>query len=327
MSKKYLIGIDLGGTKISGAISDLNGKVVYKKTVDTLTIEGPVKVAERITSLIKYIIGHINALSDEVAGIGIASPGPLDIEKGIIIKTANLPFKDYPLIEFIESGTGIKGYLENDANAAALGELQFGAGKGFRNFIYITVSTGIGGGIVINGDIYHGNTGNAGEFGHTTINPDGEKCNCGNYGCWETTSSGTAIARIANERLKNDMSSILHGFEKVTSKEVFESAALGDKLSAEVIDYCTGFLGIGVANLVNIFDPELVIIGGGVAKAGNILFERVKKEISKRCLRTMADSVKIVPAALGTDAGVYGALAVAMSKCNIQYISNGPASF
>jgi glucokinase len=314
MNGKYIIGIDLGGTKISGAVSTFDGKIIYKKSIDTLSSQGPEIVTGRILGHIKHLIEYVKADKDEISGIGIASPGPLNIEEGIIVETPNLPFRNYPLIKTVERETGIKAYLENDANAAALGELWFGAGRGSKNFIYMTVSTGIGGGIVINGDIYHGHTGNAGEFGHMTVEPHGPRCNCGNYGCLEVMSSGTAIARIANERLKAGENSMLRDCEKVTSKEVFEYASKGDKLSCEIVDYTMNYLGIGTANLVNAFDPELIIIGGGVSKAGDALFSRVKNVVSKRCFEIMAKSVKIIPPGLSTDAGLVGALAVIMSK-------------
>lgn len=318
MEGKYIVGIDLGGTKISGAISTIDGKIIYKKSIDTLSAEGPEKVVGRIVGHVNHLLEFANAQKDEVLGIGIASPGPLNIDEGVIVETPNLPFRNYPLTKTVEKETGIKTFIENDANAAALGELWFGAGKGVKNFIYITVSTGIGGGIVINGDIYHGYTGNAGELGHMTVEPNGPRCNCGNYGCLEVMTSGTAIARIANEKLMRNTDSMLKNFEKVTSKEVFECATKGDELSMEIVNYTTNYLGIGVANLVNTFDPELIIIGGGVSKAGNILFDRVRRIVSERCFAMMANAVKIIPAGLSTDAGVIGALAIIMSKYKLQ---------
>ena len=286
MDKKYIIGIDLGGTKISGAVSDRNGNVLYKKSIETLAQEGSENVKNRIIHLVGHILTQIKSDKDEVFGIGIASPGPLDVNEGMIIETPSLPFKKYKLTKAVEDGTGIRAFIDNDANAAALGELWFGAGKGVKNLIYMTVSTGIGGGIVINGDLYRGKTGNAGELGHVTVEPSGPRCNCGNYGCLEVMASGTAIARIARERMK-DTKSMLSSYQNVTSKEVFECAKKGDKLSMEVVDYTTNYLGIGVANLVNIFDPEMFIIGGGVSKAGDILFDKVRKVVSKRSINIM----------------------------------------
>lgn len=319
MEKKYIVGIDLGGTKVSGAVSDKNGNILYMKTIDTLASEGSDNVMARIIWLINHVLGEHNISKEDVIGIGIASPGPLNSEEGIIIETPNLPFKNFPLKNTIENATGIKTYIDNDANAAALGESLFGAGKGVENLIYITVSTGIGGGIVINKKLYRGKTGNAGELGHMTVEPHGPRCNCGNYGCLEVMASGTAIARVAREKLKHsenlkNENSLLLSFEKISSKEVFECASRGDKLALEVVDYTTNYLGIGIASLINIFDPEMVVIGGGVSKVGDILFNRLRKIALERSFNIMSSTVKIVPASLGTDAGLVGALAIINSK-------------
>lgn len=313
--QKYIIGIDLGGTKISGAISDSNGKVLKITTVETLAAEGPDAVIGRIKNIIRGLMEHEKASSGEVIGIGIGSPGPLDPIKGMVVNAANLPgFVNQPIVAPIEDEFNIKTYLENDANAAALGELWFGAGRGCKNFVYITVSTGVGCGIIINGDIYQGNTYNAGEVGHITVEPSGPKCNCGNYGCLEALASGPAIARIANERLSKGEDSILKNCKKVTSKEVFDAAAKGDKLANDVAGYCMNYLGIGMANVVALLDPEKIVIGGGVSKAGAIVFDTVRRVIDKRCFKIMAQGVQVVPAELGTDAGVVGALGVVLSK-------------
>ncbi len=319
MEKKYIVGIDLGGTKISGAVSDKDGKVLYMKTIDTLASEGSDNVIGRITWLINHVLSELNISNEDVFGVGIASPGPLNSDEGMIIETPNLPFKNFPLKKAVESAVGIKTFIDNDANAAALGEFLFGAGKEVENLIYITVSTGVGGGIIINKKLYRGKSGNAGEIGHMTVEPNGPRCNCGNYGCLEAMSSGTAIARIARERLnhaenlKNEKS-LLSAFENITPKEVFECALKGDKLALEVVDYTTNYLGIGIASLINIFDPEMIIIGGGVSKVGDILFDRLKKVALERSFEVMSNTVKIVPASLGTDAGLIGALAIISSK-------------
>lgn len=319
MEKNYIVGIDLGGTKISGAISNKGGEILYRKIIDTLASEGADKVLERIVWLINHMITELNINKKDVVGVGIASPGPLNSVEGIIIETPNLPFNNFPLKSTVEKETGIKVFIENDANAAALGEFLYGAGKGAVNLIYVTVSTGIGGGIIIDKKLYSGKTGNAGEIGHTTVEPNGPRCNCGNYGCLEVMSSGTAIARIAKERLadnekSNKEKSLLSTFENITSREVFECALKGDKLALEVVDYTLNYLGIGLANLINIFDPEMIIIGGGVSKVGDMLFDRIKKIAVERSFKVMSDTVKILPASLGTDAGVVGALAIISSR-------------
>lgn len=318
MDKKYVIGIDLGGTKISGAISDLQGNILAQYTTPTLAEEGEEAVLNRIIEVIEKVMSDSGKSSDEIKSIGIGSPGPLDAKKGIIITTPNLPFKNFALVEPIQNKFGIHTYLDNDANVAAIGEYLFGAGKGTKNMVFVTVSTGIGGGAIINGYIYRGNTSNALEVGHTTLVEDGPRCNCGNYGCAEALASGTAIGKRANEAIANGAKTSLTNYDKVTSYEVFVEAKKGDKIAADIIDKCLNYLGICIANIVNTFDPEMVIIGGGVSKAGDIVFDKVKEVVNKRALQAMAEHCKIVPAGLGTDAGVIGAVALALLESKNQ---------
>lgn len=312
MNKSCVIGIDLGGTKISGALADLNGNVLSQHTIPTNASEGENAVLERIISVIQTVINNSGKKIKDVKTIGIGSPGPLDVEKGMILTTPNLPFEHFNIVQPIEEKFNVPTYLDNDANVAAIGEYMLGAGKGTKNMLYITVSTGIGGGAIINGNIYRGHTSNALEVGHMTLVEDGPKCNCGNYGCVEVLASGTAIARQANEAIEEGLETSLKKYNPVTSYEVFKEAANGDKVAGEIIDKSLNYLGICVANLIASFDPEMVVIGGGVSKAGSLVFEKVRKVVNKRCFKAMAESVKIVPAGLGTDAGVLGAVALAL---------------
>lgn len=312
MDKKYVVGVDLGGTKISCALSDLNGKIISQYTLPTLAQEGDTAVLTRINEAIDKVIVDSKVNNDEIRAIGIGSPGPLDSKKGMIISTPNLPFKNFKLVEPIKNKFGIDTYLDNDANAAAIGEYVFGAGKGTENMVFVTVSTGVGGGAIINGKIYRGNTNNALEIGHTTLVEDGPRCNCGNYGCTEALASGTAIAKRAKEAIETEVETSLRNYEKVTSYEVFQEAKKGDKVASDILDKCLNYLGICVANIVATLDPEMVVIGGGVSKGGDIVFEKVREVVNKRCFDAMAASCKIVPAGLGTDAGVIGALALAI---------------
>lgn len=312
MDKKYVVGIDLGGTKISGALADLDGKVLAQYTVQTLASEGEEAVLNRIVEVITKVMSDSNKGSDEIKSIGIGSPGPLDAKNGIIITTPNLPFKNFSLVSPIKSKFGIDTYLDNDANVAAIGEYIFGAGKGTKNMVFITVSTGIGGGAIINGNIYRGNTSNALEVGHTTLVEDGPRCNCGNYGCAEALASGTAIGKRAKEAIEGGAETSLKQYKDVTSYEVFVEAKKGDKVAKEILDKCLNYLGICVANIVNTFDPQRVIIGGGVSKGGDIVFEKVREVVNKRCFKAMAEACEILPAGLGTDAGVIGAVALAI---------------
>ena len=203
-------------------------------------------------------------------------------------------------------------YLDNDANVATIGEFMFGAGKGKSNVVYFTVSTGVGGGAVLNGNIYRGNTCNALEIGHTTVAPNGPRCNCGNVGCLEALASGTAIGKRGMEAVATNVETSLKSYEKVTSYEVFKEAEKGDQVAMDIVEDALNYLGIGVANAVSIFDPEVIIIGGGVTQVGDILFNKVREVVKKRCFKSMAEACEIVPAGLGTDAGVMGAVALAI---------------
>ena len=310
--QNFVVGVDLGGTKISAALSKLNGEVVSQTTVPTNANEGEIPVLNRIIESIEKVIKDSSVAYEEINGIGIGSPGPLDAEKGTIIETPNLPFKNFNLVEPLNKKFGIPVFLDNDANVATIGEYMFGAGKGAKNVVFFTVSTGVGGGAVLNGKIYRGHTSNALEIGHMTVAPDGPRCNCGNIGCVEATSSGTAIAKRGQEALTSKVETTLRKYETVTSYEVFTEAAAGDPVSKDIIDNALNYLGIAIANSVAIFDPEIIIIGGGVSKIGDIVFDTVRKVVDKRCFKSMAASVKIVPAGLGTDAGVIVAVALAI---------------
>lgn len=312
--KNYVVGVDLGGTKISCALSDLDGRVVAQTTIPTLAHEGDNPVLGRIIKTIEMVLEEGNVATNEVAAIGIGSPGPLDAKKGIIVTTPNLPFKNFQLVQPIEEKFSIPTYLDNDANVAAIAEFMFGAGKGTENMVYITVSTGVGGGAILNGKIYRGSTTNALEVGHTTVFPGGPRCGCGNLGCLEATSSGTAIGRRANEAVNSKVETSLRDYETVTSYEVFKEAEKGDAVSKKILDEAFNYLGIGVANIIASFDPDKVIIGGGVSKGGDVLFNKVQEVVNERCFKSMAEYCKIVPAGLGTDAGVLGAVALAIME-------------
>lgn len=310
--KKYVIGIDLGGTKISTALSTFEGEVVEKVVIPTNAKEGEIPVLNRIIGTIESVLVQADVKIDEVETIGIGSPGPLDAKTGVIITTPNLPFKNFNVVKPIRDKFDVPVYLDNDANVATIGEFMFGAGKGKNNVVYFTVSTGVGGGAVLNGNIYRGNTCNALEIGHMTVAPNGPRCNCGNVGCLEAVSSGTAIGKRGMEAVATNVETSLKSYEKVTSYEVFVEAEKGDEVAKEIVDNALNYLGIGVANAVTIFDPEVVIIGGGVTQVGDILFNKVREVVNKRCFKTMAEACEVVPAGLGTDAGVIGAVALAI---------------
>lgn len=310
--KDYVIGVDLGGTKISCALATVAGIVESKWTIPTEAHLGEKVVLDNIINSINKVMELGKVSIDDIKAIGIGSPGPLDIEKGIVITTPNLPFKNFKLVEPIKEVFNVPVFLDNDANVAAIGEYMLGAAKGLKDMIYITVSTGVGGGAVLDGKVYRGSTFNALEVGHMTLDPYGPTCGCGNNGCLEAMSSGTAIARRAKEALRSKVETSLRKYETITSFEVFEEAKAGDVVAKEIIDRALTYLGIGIANIITSFDPEIIIIGGGVSKAGDIVFDKIKEVVNRRNFKTMSENCKIVPAGLGTNAGMLGAVALAM---------------
>lgn len=313
MSKDYVIGIDLGGTKIYTAVVDLEGNIISEKTVATNVVEGEEAVLGRIMGTVDTVLKDVNI--EDVKAIGIGSPGPLDVKNGVIINSANFPsFKNFNIVKPIKEKYNLPTFLDNDANVATLGEFMFGAGKGTENMVFVTASTGIGGGAVLNGRLYRGNTANALEIGHMTVMVNGPRCGCGNAGCAEALGSGTAIMKRAREAVNSNANTSLKNYSEVTSKEVFEEAAKGDRISKEIINTSLSYLGIAVANIVNIFDPEKVVVGGGVTNGGKIVFDKIQEEVDNRCLKAISENCVIEKAVLGGKAGVLGAAALAIME-------------
>lgn len=322
MATKHLIGIDLGGTKISTALVDADGKILasdYRETRASAA-DGPEPVIARMLDAARTVMAQAGVKPAQVAAVGVGAPGPLDIEAGVLLSPPNLPgWTRVPLKKHIQDGLQIITFLENDANAAGLGEHRFGAGRGVQHMVYVTVSTGIGGGLILDGKLYHGSSGAAGEIGHTTIKPDGPRCNCGNWGCLEALASGTAIAREGRERVARGVPTLIAELaggvpERITAKLVAEAASQGDAEARRILAEAMEYLGLGIANLINLFDPELVVIGGGLANMGERLFEPVRRVVAERCCVARAHPVRIVPAALGENVGVLGAAAVALTQ-------------
>jgi len=320
VSERPVIGIDLGGTKISTALVDTAGTIIAHDYRETHATEGQKAVIERMLDAARRVMVRAGVNQAQVAAAGIGAPGPLDVEAGVVVAPPNLPGWDrVPLRRLIESRLGITTFLENDANAAALGEYRFGAGRGVEHMIYVTASTGIGGGLILNGRLYHGASGMAGEIGHITIMPYGPLCGCGNRGCLEALASGTAIARQAGERVARGAPTLIADLaggdpERVTAKLVAKAASQGDVEAQEILAEAMRYLGIGMANLVNLFNPQLIVIGGGLTNIGEMLFGPVQRAIDRRALPTLAQAVRVVRAELGDNAGVLGAAAVALAQ-------------
>ncbi|MCF0147094.1 MAG: ROK family protein [Clostridium sp.] len=310
MEKKYVVGVDLGGTKIYTALVDLDGNIVKEVTVKTEAQKGDSVVLEKIINTIDDVLTGTDI--NEVKAIGVGSPGPLDVENGLIVYTPNLPFKNFNIVKPIKEKYKIDTYLDNDANVATLSEYMFGAGKGSKNMVFVTVSTGIGGGAILNGSLFRGSTSNALEIGHITVMKGGPRCGCGNTGCAEALASGTAIMKRAKEALESKVETSLRNYEEVTAQEVFLEAEKGDKVSKDILNDALSYLGITISNIANSFDPDKIIIGGGVSEAGRIVFDKIDYEMERRCLKTIYNNCKVEKAVLGGKAGVLGAAALAI---------------
>ncbi|MGA7678066.1 MAG: ROK family protein [Dehalococcoidia bacterium] len=313
--RRSVLAVDLGGTKIITAVILSTGEIICRKYSLTLADEGPRPVIDRLSSAVAETMAQAKLKTSDIAGIGIAAAGIIDVNEGVVTTSPNLPgWRNVSLRDIIAERLGLTTYLINDANAAALGEHCFGAGIGFDNIIYLTVSTGIGGGIIIDGELYSGADGCAGELGHMTIEANGPQCHCGNFGCLEAMASGWAVAKEAVMRInRGERSSIIElvdgRLERVTAETVAMAARRGDQLACDIVAKAANYLGIGLANLVNIFNPELIIIGGGLSKMGDMLLKPARKVLKERAFRLPARTVHIVRARLGSNAGIVGAAA------------------
>jgi len=315
---RLIVGVDLGGTTlVVGTVTEDGG--VMRGLVNDLTPVhlGPDGVVERMIAMIGESVDRTRAelgSGVEIAGVGIGAPGPLDTGRGIVIVAPNLGWHDMPLRDRIGAATGFDATLDNDANCATLGEWWRGAAQGARVVVGFTIGTGIGGGIVLDGQIFHGASDVAAEMGHMTIDLNGRRCKCGNYGCLEAYASGPAIAARTVEELEagtpSSITALVGGdLGTVTAQTVYQAAHDGDALALEIVRDTARFLGAGIANVVNMLNPEVVVVTGGVTKAGDRLFGPLRTEVARRAFRPAVAACRIVPGALPGVAGVYGAVA------------------
>jgi glucokinase len=315
-----VLGVDLGGSKILTAVVNVKGEMRSRDHSRTPAAKGSEAVIQAMLDSMERVLDQAGITAAELEAISIGAPGFSSPETGIIFTSPHLPeWKDVPLRDIIGQKMGVKTLLINDANAAALGEMYFGAAKGARNFICITFGTGIGGGIVIDGEVYAGSLGTAGEIGHMTIDTNGPKCTCGNTGCWETLASGKALAREAKRRIKDGTKTAILEYaagdiNKVNAEVVHKAAQQGDTMAKEVIAHVGYYIGVGLTNLINIFNPELIVIGGGLANIGDILLEPAYKLVRERVNKTAFASVRFARAELGENSGVIGAAAYAFHE-------------
>lgn len=317
---RYIVGIDLGGTNIVAGVMTTDGAGPFAlRSARTHAELGADGVVARIAAVAEESIAEVRASTgatrEAFVGAGIGAPGPLDRARGLVIVAPNLGWRNYPLRDEVARRLAMPAALDNDANCATLGEWWVGAARGARHVVGLTIGTGIGGGLVLDGRLYHGASDVAGEVGHTTIDANGRRCACGNYGCLEAYASGPAIAERAREALAVGEESILLRLAgddpaRITAETVYRAAEQGDALARLIVGETARFLGAGVASLLNVFNPEVVVIAGGVTSAGDALFEPLRAEVRRRAFRPAVDACRIVPGALPGSAGVVGAIAM-----------------
>ncbi len=313
---RYVLGVDIGGTNlVVAAVSTDGSRIEGLRSEPTDPGRGADDVISRIVAMARRTIDDTRSVDAEaeLIGIGIGSPGPVDIAAGVVLLTPNLGWVNMPVRAMIADPLGLPATLDNDATCAMAGEWWLGAARGARHAVTFTLGTGIGGGLVVDGRVVHGASDVAGEIGHITIETNGRRCGCGNDGCLEAYASGTAIARRMAEAMEAGGESSLVGTGDagpLTAQAVYDAAAAGDPLALEVVQDTAKYLGVGVANLINILNPEIVVICGGVTQAGDRLFTPLRREVTRRAFKPAVEVCRIVPGELPGTAGVIGAAKV-----------------
>lgn len=313
----WVVGVDIGGTNVVvGLIPAAGGRPSSLRTRSTPSMGPQEAVVDQLAALVDEVVdeglGAAGDLRGEVLGVGIGSPGPLDLAEGVVLDAFNLGWKDFALRDALGAAVGLPASLDNDANCATWGEYWQGAGKGAESLVGITLGTGIGGGVILEGRLVHGASASAGELGHMSIDFHGRRCKCGNYGCLEAYASGPNIAARAREGLEAGAESVLlrlvdGDLDRVTAATVYEAILQGDAYAGEVMTETAKILGVGVANIVNVLNPHVVVIVGGVTRAGHYLFNPLRAEVRRRAFRTAQQACRIVPGDLPETAGVIGA--------------------
>jgi len=314
----YVIGIDLGGTFIKAAALDPTGKVKARSRVPTEVSGGHERVVANMLATVKGLEREMGG--ETPMGLGIGVPGVLDLEGGIVTKSPNFPgWEGFPLKEMLLMALPYPVVLENDANAAAVGEKWLGAGRGKSNFLFITLGTGVGGGLIIDGGLWKGTGGKAGEFGHMVVEPDGPQCGCGGHGCLEVYASARGIVRMAHEALKAGKASLIREWAdkegKIIDPELVAQAALqGDSLALEVYGKLGRYLGIAIVDVINLLDLNFFILGGGISHAFPYFIAPLMQEVKGRIFGISGEEIQVVKAQCGEDAGLLGAGYLSLSK-------------
>jgi len=317
MSQKAAIGVDIGGTSVKLGVVNSQGRVLEYRSFLTDKRKSRKKQLDTLAAHIQELIRLAKNKKLKVLGVGIGAPGPIDVERGFVYFFPNIPgWKNTPLKAILERRLKLPVAVDNDANAMALGEFLFGAGRGAKNIIALTLGTGVGGGIVMGGRLFHGSHYSAAEIGHLVINENGPRCGCGSRGCIETYVGNGYFIKEVERRLRTGQKSVLRAWlkkkEKLTPLLVSQAAQNGDRFSQEIWRETGEHLGTALAGLVDVLNPEKIILGGGIAQNGKLLFNPVIKTLRKKAFPIASRSVKVVPAALGVDAGLVGAAALVL---------------
>ncbi len=316
-----VVGVDMGGTKILAAIVDAEGNILSTAKIPTQAENNTSIVIDRIADCIQKAIDKSRVDPDSIGAIGIGAPGPLDPETGVVIFAPNLGWKDVPLKTELETRVHIPTFVDNDVNVGTLGEHTFGAGQNVQNLVGIFVGTGIGGGIILNGELFHGASKTAGEIGHIIVKADGPKCGCGTRGCLEALASRTAMTKQFQKAiLKKGKKSILTKLTDgdlglIRSGTLAKAIRRKDKLTLKVFKNTIKYLGVGIGSIVNFLNPQMIVLGGGVVEAlGNTFIDDIRKATKKYALPDTLKGVQIVGAQLGDNAGILGAAALARQR-------------
>ena len=310
----FYVGIDLGGTNIKAGLVSPAGKVHAEEKIPTDISADPVAVLKQICDLIKALAGHVPE-GGVIRAAGVGAPGQVNSTEGIFYEGPNLPlWKNVPVVQQIQESVKLYAALDNDANLAALGEYAFGAGQGVTEMMMVTLGTGVGSGLILNGRLYHGGMDSAGEFGHTTIRFDGPVCGCGRHGCVEAYVGTAGMLRTLQEKLDAGRNSVLkdRDFGSVTPRDISLAAAGGDTVALETLSEAGTCLGVGLGNAANLLNLQRVVVGGGVAGAGDLILEPARKSMMRVALKVPGETIEIVPARLGNRAGLIGAARMAM---------------